>query len=104
MSIFFSTDDQPCCKYCRNALPAYSMSGHCPHCGHWYAVERASIEPGRTRAIALVMKSRPVKMLQVSAVWTGVAATLLIVGNVTILAIMGRMALKALWRACGMQW
>jgi hypothetical protein len=104
MSIFFSVDDQPRCKYCRNALPSYSMSGHCPHCGHWYAVERATIEPSRTRAIALLVRSRPMRALQVSAVWTGVAAAALIVGNATVVVLIGRMALKSLWRACGMQW
>ncbi len=104
MSIFFSAEDRAVCKYCRHLLPAYSMSGFCPHCRHWYAVERATVAPGRLRAVALVRKSKPISLGRVSGVWSPIAAVAFVLGNAAIVVIIGRMALRSLWHACGMTW
>lgn len=104
MAIFFNTDDQPCCKFCGQQLPGYAESGHCPHCGKWFTCDRAYIAPSRTRAIALLVRSTPALFGQMPAVWSGVATTFLIVINTGIVVIVGRMAIKALYHSCGMNW
>jgi hypothetical protein len=94
MSVFFSTDDRPCCKFCRNQLPANSPSGHCPHCRRWYAVGRATVAPSRTRAIALLLHSRPEMFRQASPTWTGLAAVAVIIGNTTVLIVIGWISIR----------
>ena len=104
MSIFFSTDDRPCCKYCGQQLPGYVNSGHCAHCGKWFAVDRATIGPSRTRALALLARSAPTVFGRAPSVWTGVAAAALILINAGIVMLLGNMAMRALYHACGMTW
>jgi hypothetical protein len=102
MSIFFSTDDRPCCKFCGQQLPGYAESGHCPHCGKWFSADRASIGPSRIRAIALLARSTPAVFGRVPSIWTGVAAALFITINAGIVILLGHLAVRSLYHACGM--
>ena len=106
MSIFFSADAKPCCKHCRHDLSGLSLSGWCPNCNHWYAHGRADAAPGRERAVMLALASQSRRAAEFSnrAFWGSAALVLLLLGNAAIVIILGRMALKALYHACGMKW
>jgi hypothetical protein len=104
MSIFFTPDDQPCCRFCGQPLPGYAESGHCPHCGKWFSSDRAVIGPSRTRAIALLARSAPAVFGRLPSIWTGVAAAIFITINAAVVILLGRMAVRALYHSCGMTW
>ena len=104
MSIFFSTDDRPCCKFCSQQLPGYVNSGHCAQCGKWYTVDRASIAPSRIRALALLARSTPAVFGRVPSLWMGIAGATVILINTALVIGFGRAAMRALYHACGMTW
>ena len=105
MSVFFSTDDRCCCcKYCGQQLPTYVNSGHCAHCGKWYSVDRASVAPSRIRALALKARFTPVAFGRVPSLWIGLAGAIFIAINAGIVMLLGYMAMRSLYHACGMTW